>query len=101
MVFDIKMEDFRQQARLGAGGHMTNAPATITYTSIVSRDTVRIALMIVAFNELEVRLGNILNAYIQAPVIKKVRTTFGPEFNKDARKTAVIVGASHGLKQQK
>ena len=43
MVFDIKMEDFRQKARLVAGGHMTEAPATIMYASVVSRETVRVA----------------------------------------------------------
>ncbi len=44
MIFDIKMEDFRCKARLVAGGHMAKAPATITYASVVSRETVRIAL---------------------------------------------------------
>ena len=37
MVFDVKMEDFRQKARLVARGHMTEAPPTITYASVVSR----------------------------------------------------------------
>ena len=69
---------------------MTKASATITY--------VRIALMITALNELEVKLGNILNAYVQAPVTKKVWTTLGPEFGKYARKTAVIVRALYDLK---
>ena len=54
IVFNIKMEDFRQKARLVAGGHMTKAPATITYASVVSRETVRIALMIAAVNDLEI-----------------------------------------------
>jgi len=40
MVFDIKMEDFRRKARLVAGGHKTDAPATITYASVVSREMV-------------------------------------------------------------
>ena len=44
MIFDIKMEDFRRKARLVAGGHMTKAPATITYDSVVSPETVHIAL---------------------------------------------------------
>ena len=57
VVFDIKMEDFRQKARLVAGGHMTEALATIMYTSIMSRETVRIALMIAALGDLEVELG--------------------------------------------
>ena len=71
MVFDVKMEDFRCKARLVVGCHMTKALATITYASIVSRETVRIALMIATLNDLEVKSGNILNTYIQAPVTEK------------------------------
>ena len=76
----------------------TQALASITNTSIVSRETVRKALMIVTFNDLGVKLSNILNAYVQAHITEKMRTISGPEFGKDARKTAVIVRASHGLK---
>ena len=86
MVFNVKMEDFRHMARLVAGGHMTKALATIMYARVVSRERVRIALMIAALNDLEVKLGNILNAYVQAPVTEKVWTTMGPEFGKDAKK---------------
>jgi len=64
MVFDIKMEDFRCKARLVAGGHMTGAPTTITYASVVSRETVRLALTLAALNDLEVKVGDVLNAYI-------------------------------------
>ena len=77
---------------------MTKAPAPIMYASVVSRETVRIVLMIAALNDLEVKLGNILNAYVQAPVTKKVWTTLGPEFGKDTGKTAVIFRALYGLK---
>ncbi len=55
MIFDIKMEDFRCKARLVAGGHMTKAPATITYTSVVSWETVRVALLMAALNDLNVQ----------------------------------------------
>ncbi len=54
MIFDVKMEDFRQKARLVAGGHRTKAPATITYASMVSRETVRLALTIASLNDLKV-----------------------------------------------
>ena len=77
---------------------MTKAPATIAYDSVVSRETVRIALMIATLNDLEVKSGDILNACVQAPVTEKVWATLGPEFSKDARKTAVIVRAIYGLK---
>jgi hypothetical protein len=40
MIFDIKMEDLRRKSRLVAGGHMTDAPATTTFASVVSRETV-------------------------------------------------------------
>ena len=70
---------------------MTTTLATIAYASIMSRVTVRISLMISALNDLEVKLGDILNAYVQAPVTKKVWTNLGFEFGKDVRKTAVIV----------
>ena len=71
---------------------------TITFSSIVSRETVRIALMIATLNDLEVKLGNSLNAYIQAPVTEKVWTTLVPKLGKDAQKTALIVRALYGLK---
>ena len=55
MVYNVKMEDFRCKARLVVGGHMTDAPASITYASVVSHESVRIALTLVALNGLQVR----------------------------------------------
>jgi hypothetical protein len=46
MMFDVIMKDFRWKARQVAGGHQTEAPATITYASMVSRETVCLALTI-------------------------------------------------------
>jgi hypothetical protein len=98
MIFDVKMEDFKHKAQLVAGGHKTEAPATITYASVVSRETVRIALMLAALNDLQVKAGGILNAYITAPVKEKVWTILRPEFGNDAGKGAIIVHALYGLK---
>ncbi len=80
-----------------AGGHQTQAPATITYASVVSRETVRLALTFASLNDLEVKVGNVLNAYITAPVKEKVWTILGPEFGHDSGKSAVIVCALYGL----
>jgi hypothetical protein len=63
-----------------AGGHLSKAPATITCASVVSRETVRLALTFASLNDLEVKVGDVLNAYITAPVKKKVWTILGPEF---------------------
>ena len=36
---------------------MTTAPAAVTYASVVSRETVRIALTLAALNDLKVKCG--------------------------------------------
>ena len=77
---------------------MTKSLVSITYASIVSRETVRVALVVATLNNLKVKSGNILNTYVQAPVTEKVWTTLGPEFGKDPRKTALIVRDSYDLK---
>ncbi len=98
MIFDMKVEDFRQKARLVAGGHRTKAPATITYASMVSRETVHLALSIGSLNDLEVKEGDVLNAYITTPVKEKVWTVLEPEFGHDTGKSAIIVHALYGIK---
>ena len=98
MIFDIKMEDFRRKARYVAQGNMTEAPATLTYASVVSRESVRIALTIAALNDLEVKTADIKNAYLTAPVSEKIWTILGPEFGQDSGKKAVVVRALYGLK---
>jgi hypothetical protein len=68
MVYDVKMENFQRKARLVAGGHMTEVTSsTVTYASVVSRESVRIALTLAALNDLEVKTADIENAYLTAP----------------------------------
>jgi hypothetical protein len=98
MIFDVKMEDSRQKTRLWASGHWTKVPATITYASVVSRETVRLALTIASLNDLDVIVEDVLNAYITAQVKEKVWTVLGPEFGHDAGRSAIIVRALYRLK---
>ena len=62
MVFSIKMEDFSQKACQVGGGHMVEDPKRLTYASMVSRESVRIALTLAALNDLEVKTSDIQNA---------------------------------------
>ena len=50
MIFMIKLDSFKRKARLVVGRHMIQdpSPTVMTYASIVSRDSVRIALMLAA-----------------------------------------------------
>ena len=77
---------------------MTEAPASITYESVVSRDSVRVALTISDLRELEVKVADIINAYLCAPNTEKNWTVLGPEFGDDTGKKAFIVRALYGQK---
>ncbi len=99
MIFNIKMVDFGRKARLVAGGHVADAPATMTYASVISCEMVQIALTIAALNSLDVKTGDVMNAYITALITKKVRTVLGPEFgDAECCLHAIIVRALYGLK---
>ena len=51
--FNIRREDgeLSAQRKTVARGHMTETPASVTYASVVSRESVRIALTLAALND--------------------------------------------------
>ena len=98
IIFDIKMEDFRRKSRLVAGGHVTEPPYTITYESVVSRETVLIALTVAPLDDFQMNTADIQNSYIQAPVAEKICTVLGPEFGPDTGKSTVVVRYFYGIK---
>jgi len=98
IVWDIKV-DFTRKARYVAGGHQTDPPKAITYSSIVSRESVRIALLMAGLNDLEVRLTDIGNAYLTAPTAEKCYVVAGDEFGPELKgRVLKIVQALYGLK---
>lgn len=99
MIFDIKMDGrFTRKARFVAGGHTTETPASITYSSVVSRDSVRIAFMLAALNDLDLAAADVGNAYLNAPCREKIWTVAGTEFGSDKGKVLIISRALYGLK---
>lgn len=99
MIFDVKLgENFRQKARLVCQGNRTETPTSVTYSSVVSRDSVRICLTIAALNDLQVMAADIQNAYLSAPCRECVWCRVGPEFGQDEGKPFIIVRALYGLK---
>ena len=97
MVFDVKM-DFTRKARFVAGGHLTDAPETVTYSSVVSRDSVRIALLAAELNGLDVMSCDVGNAYLNAPCREKVWFKGGLDTGDDMGKVLVITRALYGLR---
>jgi hypothetical protein len=89
IVFDVKM-DFTRKARFVAGGHMTQPASSVTYSSVVSRDSVRLAFLIAALNGLCILSCDIGNAYLNAPCHEKIWFQAGRECGADMGKVMVI-----------
>jgi hypothetical protein len=98
MIFDVKMEDFWRKARFVAGGHTTDTPHAMTYASVVSMESVRVALTLAALKDLYLKMADIENAYLTAPLTEKIWTVLGPEFGDEAGKCALIMRSLYGLK---
>ena len=98
MIFDVKIEDFPRKVRLVAGGHMTETLANMTYASVVYREAFCLDLVISALDDLEVKNGDVMNAYITTPIEENVWTTLGPEVGRDAGNRALIFRVLYGLK---
>jgi hypothetical protein len=100
LIFDIKhSEGFRRKARYVAGGHQTDSPASITYSSVVARDSVRTIVMIAALNGLDLNSCDIKNAYLTADCREKILIKAGPEFGPERQGTwHKVRKALYGLK---
>jgi hypothetical protein len=99
MIFDVKMgENFRRKARFVADGHKTKTPAAMTYSLVVLRDSLRIALTtIAALNNLHIMACDIQNAYLTADCREKCWTAAGPKFGSEAGLPMIIKKALYGL----
>eukprot|EP00978_Attheya_sp_CCMP212_P031213 scaffold117251_cov65-Attheya_sp.AAC.2 len=98
MVFDIKMDGkFTRKARYVANGNETEPPTAQTYASVVSRDSVMIALLYAALNDLEVLSCDVTNAYLNADCREKIWVQAGPEFGEDEGLVMIIKKALYGL----
>ena len=90
--------DHTRKARYVAGGHLTDPPSSLTYASVVSRETVRIAFLIAALNNLKILAGDIQNAYLNADTKEKIFFRAGDEWKHDKGKVIIITRALYGLK---
>jgi hypothetical protein len=98
MIFDVKIT-LDRKARYVAGGHQTKPTKDVTFASVVSRDSIRIAFTVAALNDLEVLSADVSGAYLNAKAAEKVYTTAGTEFGPDkAGCPVVITRALHGLR---
>ena len=98
MIIDIKMAGLVHKACLVGGGHTTDTPSSITYSSVVSHDSIWIAFLVAALNDLDIMAADIGNAYLNAPCREKIWTMAGQEFGTDCVVIFIITRALYGLK---
>ena len=99
LIFDIKLgECFRRKARFVADGHKTESPNVVTYSTMVSRDSIRIMLLIASLNNLDIQGADIKNAYLTALNKEKLWIRAGPEFGEMEGRYFIVSKALYGLK---
>ena len=99
IIFDIKFgEDFRRKVQFVAGGHTTETPSSLTYSFVVSRDLVRIALLLAALNDLQLQSLDIQNAYLTADCRELIWMRTGPEFGTEKGTLTIVRKSLYGLK---
>ena len=86
------------KARYVSGGHLRDPPSSMTYVSVVGRETVRIAFLVAALNGLKVLARDIQNAYLNEFTKEKIYYGAGDEWKADEGKIIVITRALYGLK---
>ena len=100
IIFDVKL-DLTRKARLVAGGHRNkHVPTYTTFSTVASRDSVRLMFLIAALNDLDLLSADIGNAYLNAKCRERVHVKCGAElFGQEHKgKWAVICRALYGLK---
>ena len=90
MIFDVKA-DLTRKARFVADGHLTDPPKESTYSSVVSRDSVRIASTIAALNDLDILAADVQNAYLNASIKEKCWFKAGHEIGLDNLDHPIII----------
>ena len=99
MIFYINMDrQFTRKARCVSGGHTTDTLSSITYSSIVSRDSVRIEFTLAALNDVDIRAADIGNSYLNVKCREKIWKFTGTEFGSEKGKGISVVRALYGLK---
>ena len=72
-------------------------PTHTAFSSVVSRESVKLSFLLATINDLDLLIGDISNAYLHAEPREKVHVQVGSELFGPCQ-TAIIVKALYGLK---
>ena len=75
IISDIKMDGkFTRKSRLVAKSHTTAPPSSITYSSVVSGDSLRVAFLLSSLNDLYIFARDVVNSYLNSKCREKLWT---------------------------
>ena len=89
---------FERKVWFVTSGHAANTPASIACSSVVSRESVRLAFLIAELNSVDVMSCDLENACLDVPCQEKIWFEGSPECGEDHGKILILAGALHGLK---
>ena len=65
MIFDVNLEiGFTRKVRLNTDRQQVDTPPYMIYASVISRDSVRIVLILASLNDIYVKCADIQNMYL-------------------------------------
>ena len=97
LIFDVKME-FSRNDQMIANGTMNKAPSSLTYSSVIYRDSVNLDFLIAGINDLDIMARDVGNAYLNAPCQENIWFTVGPDNGLEKTfKIMVMVRVLYGL----
>ena len=97
-LFGVKM-DFTRKARFVANPSKTQTPSSVCYSSVISRESVRLAFLVAAFHDLDAFACDIGNAYLNASCKEQIWFKAGEECDSHLKgKVLKLVRALYGLK---
>ena len=90
--------NFRRKARFVAERHLVETPASITYSTVVPRDSFIILVLAADLNDLDVMGADAQNSLLLADNIEKKWIRAIPKFGSEQGKVFIVLRALYGLK---
>ena len=99
MILDINMDGkLTGKERFFTGGHRNDPPSSITYYSVVSRDSARVFSLLVLLNNIYICAVDTGNIYLNDECRYKMWCETVPELEGDRGSVIIISRALYGLK---
>ena len=81
-----------------ANGVTTKVPSSLTYSSVISRDSFCLDFLIAEINDLDIMVCDIVNTYLNAPFRENIWFAAGPEHRPEKTgNIMVMVSDLYGL----